>query len=98
MPVVRQKPLIVLCGFPEPALPRIGALENQYDRAHKPSGPARDRYWGNGALCLWLATIQGVEGKQDLADLAPQDCFIPAEPVECKVRQIREAQKATHFA
>jgi hypothetical protein len=28
---------------------------------------------------LRLAAIQGVEGKQDLADLAPQDGFIPAE-------------------
>jgi hypothetical protein len=44
---------------------------------------------------LRFAPIQCVEGKQDLADLAPKDCFIPAEPVECKVGQIGEAQKAT---
>jgi hypothetical protein len=31
---------------------------------------------------LRLATIQGVEGKQDLADLTPEDGFMPAEPVE----------------
>jgi len=43
---------------------------------------------------LRLATIQGVEGKQDLADLAPEDGFIPAEPVEREVGQIGEAQKA----
>jgi hypothetical protein len=41
-----------------------------------------------------LAAIQGVEGKQDLADLAPKDGFIPAEPVERQVGQIGEAQKA----
>src|ERR1700681_1783451 len=44
---------------------------------------------------LWFATIQCVEGKQDLADLAPEDGFIPAEPVEREVGQIGEAQKAT---
>ena len=44
---------------------------------------------------LRLATIQCVEGKQDLADLAPKDGFIPAEPVEREVGQIGEAQKAT---
>jgi hypothetical protein len=27
---------------------------------------------------LWFATIQCIEGKQDLAGLAPKDCFIPA--------------------
>jgi hypothetical protein len=44
---------------------------------------------------LWFATIQGVEGKQDLADLAPKDGFIPAEPVERVAGQIGKAQKAT---
>jgi hypothetical protein len=44
---------------------------------------------------LWFATIQCIEGKQDLADLAPKDCFIPAEPVEDEAGQIGEAQKAT---
>ena len=42
---------------------------------------------------LWLATIQGIERKQDLAGLAPKDCFIPAKPVEWETRQID--QKAT---
>jgi len=27
---------------------------------------------------LWFATIQGIESKQDLGNLAPKDCFIPA--------------------
>jgi hypothetical protein len=44
---------------------------------------------------LGFATIQGIEGKQDLADLAPKDGLIPAEPVEREVGQIGEAQKAT---
>ena len=44
---------------------------------------------------LRFVAIQGVEGKQDLADLAPKDGFIPAEPVEREVGQIGEAQKAT---
>ena len=43
---------------------------------------------------LWLAPIQCVEGKQDLADLAPKGCFIPAKPIEREVGQIGEAQKA----
>jgi len=44
---------------------------------------------------LRFAPIQCVEGKQDLADLAPKGCFIPAEPVERAAGQIGEAQKAT---
>ena len=44
---------------------------------------------------LRFSTIQGVEGKQDLADLAPKDGLIPAEPVEREVGQIGEPQKAT---
>ncbi len=42
---------------------------------------------------LRFAAIQTVERKQDLADLAPQDRFIPAEPVKREVGQIGEAQK-----
>jgi hypothetical protein len=28
---------------------------------------------------LWFATIQDIKSKQDLADLAPRDCFISAK-------------------
>ena len=31
---------------------------------------------------MWFATIQCIESKQDLAGLAPKDCFISAESVE----------------
>ena len=31
---------------------------------------------------VWFATIHCIESKQDLAGLAPKDCFIPAKPVE----------------
>ena len=55
--------------------------------------PATDT--GTAPSILWFATIQCVEGKKDLADLAPKDRFIPAEPVEREVGQIGEAQKAT---
>jgi hypothetical protein len=44
---------------------------------------------------LWFAAIQGIKRKQDLADLAPKDCFISAEAVERVVGQIGETQKAT---
>ena len=44
---------------------------------------------------LWFAAIQGIESKQDLAGLAPKDCFIPAEAVERVAGQIGETQKAT---
>ena len=44
---------------------------------------------------LWFAALQSVKGKQDLADLAPEDGFISAEPIEREVGQIGEAQKAT---
>ena len=37
---------------------------------------------------LWFATIQCIESKQDLAGLAPKDCFIPAKPVERIAGQI----------
>jgi hypothetical protein len=44
---------------------------------------------------LWFATIQGIKRKQDLADLAPKNGFIPAESVERKCGQIGQAQEAT---
>ena len=44
---------------------------------------------------LWLATIQCIESKQDLAGLAPKGCFISAEAIEREVGQIGETQKAT---
>jgi hypothetical protein len=31
---------------------------------------------------MWFAAIQEIKHKQDLADLAPKGCFIPAQPVE----------------
>jgi len=37
---------------------------------------------------LWFATMQGIKRKQDLAGLAPKDCFIPAKPVERVAWQI----------
>ena len=43
---------------------------------------------------LRFATIQCIQSKQDLAGLAPKDCFIPAKPVERVARQIGQAQKA----
>jgi hypothetical protein len=44
---------------------------------------------------LRLATIQCIESKQDLAGLAPKDCFILAKPVERVAWQIGQTQKAT---
>jgi hypothetical protein len=38
-----------------------------------------------GSSFLWFASIQGIEGKQDLADLAPKGCFIAAEAIEREV-------------
>jgi hypothetical protein len=43
----------------------------------------------------WLAAIQGVKCKQDLAGLTPKGCFISAKAIERVVRQICETQKAT---
>jgi hypothetical protein len=37
---------------------------------------------------LWFAAIQGIEGKQDLANLTPKGCFIAAEAVEGEVGEI----------
>ena len=44
---------------------------------------------------LWFTTIQRIESEQDLAGLAPKDCFIPAKPVERVAGQIGQTQKAT---
>src|ERR1035438_471551 len=44
---------------------------------------------------LRFATLQCVEGEQDLAGLAPKDGFIAAEPVERVVWLIGKAQEAT---
>ena len=44
---------------------------------------------------LRFATIQCIERKQDLADLAPKHCFMSAEAIEREVGQIGETQKAT---
>ena len=43
---------------------------------------------------LWFAAIQSIEGKERLADLAPQGCFIAAEAVERAIGQIGETQEA----
>ena len=43
---------------------------------------------------LRFAAIQCVEGKQELADLAPKNGFVPAEPVVRAARQIGEPQEA----
>ena len=40
----------------------------------------------------WFAATQGVQRKQDLADLPPKGCFISAEAVERVVGQIGETQ------
>jgi len=34
---------------------------------------------------MWSATIQCVEGEQDLANLAPKDGFVSAEPIEREI-------------
>jgi len=43
----------------------------------------------------WFATIQGIECKQDPADVSPQRCFISAEAVECIIGQIDETRNWT---
>jgi len=43
---------------------------------------------------LWFAAIQSIKRKQDLAALAPKDCLIAAQPIEGKVGQIGQTQKA----
>ena len=44
---------------------------------------------------MWFAAVQGIESKQDLADLAPKRCFVAAEAIEREVGQIGQTQKAT---
>ena len=44
---------------------------------------------------LRFAAIQGIECKQDLANVAPKGCFISTEAIERVVGQIGETQKAT---
>ena len=44
---------------------------------------------------LWFATIQCIEGKQNLTGLAPQGCFISAEAIERVAGQVGETQKTT---
>jgi hypothetical protein len=39
---------------------------------------------------LWLTTVQCIERKQDLACLAPKNCFIAAEAVERAAGQMGE--------
>jgi hypothetical protein len=48
-----------------------------------------------GSSFLWFASIQGIEGKQDPADLAPKGCFIAAEAIEREVGKISKTQKTT---
>ena len=55
----------------------------------------RDRHAETAPSIVGFAAIQGVQRKQDLAGLAPNCCFIPAEAIECVVGQIGETQKAT---
>ena len=55
--------------------------------------PTRDT--GSTPSLLWFAAIQGVERKQDPADLAPKRCFVSAQPIEREVGQVGETQKAT---
>jgi hypothetical protein len=43
----------------------------------------------------WFTAIQGIKGKHDLGNLAPEGCFISAETIEREVGQISKTQKAT---
>src|ERR1700751_3035518 len=45
-------------------------------------GPVVLAYMEIAPSVLWFAAIQGIKRNQDLADLAPKDCFIAAEAVE----------------
>src|SRR5260370_25752367 len=49
---------------------------------------------GNGAFCPVVCGDPGIKGKQDLAGMAPKDCFIPAKPVERVVGQIGQTREA----
>ncbi len=44
---------------------------------------------------LWFPAIQSIEGKERLAGLAPQRCFVAAETIEREVGQISKTQEAT---
>jgi hypothetical protein len=75
----------------------IARLSRPSGRWRRPVGPRSSipaTYTVTAPSILWFATIQCVEGKQDLADLAPQDRFIPAEPIEREAGQIGQAQEA----
>src|SRR5262249_16142930 len=43
---------------------------------------------------LWLATVQCIEGEQDLSDLTPERCLVATESVQGGIRQIGKAQEA----
>jgi hypothetical protein len=43
---------------------------------------------------LWFSAIQSIEGKERLAGLAPQGCFIATETIEREVGQISKTQEA----
>jgi hypothetical protein len=49
---------------------------------------------GMAPSLVWVAAIQAVERKQDLADLAPKSDFISAEAVKYIVGQIGATHKA----
>jgi hypothetical protein len=42
----------------------------------------------------WFTAIQGIKGKHDLGNLAPEGCFISAETIEREVGQISKTQEA----
>jgi len=44
------------------------------------------------ASFLWFATIEGIEGKERLAELTPESCLIAAEAVERVVGQLGVAR------
>ena len=61
--------------------PRRVDLDLNIRRVHRSAGvPATDRE--APPSILWVATIQCIERKQDLAGLAPKDGLIAAKPVE----------------
>src|SRR6266540_5927582 len=47
------------------------------------------------ASFLWFAAIQCIKRIEDLAGLAPQGSFIPAEPIERAAGQIGKTQEAS---
>ena len=42
---------------------------------------------------LWFAAVQGIEGEERLADLAPEGCFIAAEAVERAMGRLARRKK-----